>query len=418
MDVASKGGIMAPSDASWLKRDPAETPVPDGTSSSGRNARSAGSLLDIRTRTATGRPASAFHSIPANVAVLDGQGQIVAANEAWHRKAAAAGHPAAPLPGLIEDTLTAADRPAALLDALIAGQVDSYEMEYPTYGPGGQRWYRLMVSPMSVDGRPGGGGVVMQVDITARKEAEIAMLRAEAQARVADQAKTDFLSNLSHELRTPLNAVIGFAQMLEAGVAGTLSDKQAEYVHDIRASGAHLLRLIDNLLDLSPAGPGATPSITEAVSLAEAVGDARRVLEGAALAKGLRIVERGLEAVPPLTGDPRTLRQVALQLLSNAVKFTPDGGTVTVAARQREDGDLEFVVEDNGKGIAAEEIDYVFEPFYRTRDSQLAAEGGAGLGLSLVRRHIEAHGGTVAIESAPGVGTTVVVRLPGHRVIA
>lgn len=412
---------MAPTDATGRRRDPAETPAPEGSLPSSRSEWTASSPLDIRTDSASARPAPALHAIPANVAVLDGRGQIVAANEAWHRKATATGRASTFLPGLIEETLLGSTdeegRPAALFDALLTGAVDSYEMEYPAYGPAGQRWYRLMVSPMSVDGGAG-GGVVMQVDITARKEAEIAMLRAEAQARVADQAKTDFLSNLSHELRTPLNAVIGFAQMLEAGVAGRLSGKQAEYVHDIRASGAHLLRLIDNLLDLSPTGPGAPPSATEVVSLAEAVTDARRVLEGAALAKGLRIVERGIDSVPPLTGDPRTLRQVALQLLSNAVKFTPDGGTVTVAARLRGDGDLELVVEDNGKGIAAEEIDYVFEPFYRTRETQLAAEGGAGLGLTLVRRHVEAHGGTVAIDSTPGVGTTVVVRLPGHHLTA
>ncbi|MGE0253800.1 MAG: ATP-binding protein [Alphaproteobacteria bacterium] len=385
--------------------------------------RAAGGSPDIRSR-ADSRAAPALHAIPANVAVLDGRGQIIAANEAWHRLTARDGLGPRFLPGLIDETLIATlddaaapGRQAILLDAILAGQVDSYEMEYPVQGPDGQRWYRLVVSPMSVDG-DSGGGVVMQVDITTRKEAEIAMLRAEAQARVADQAKTDFLSNLSHELRTPLNAVIGFAQMLEGGVAGTLSDKQAEYVRDIRASGAHLLRLIDNLLDLSPAGASGSPVATEAVSLADAVADARRMLDGAALAKGLRIVECGLDALPPLNGDPRTLRQIALQLLSNAVKFTPDGGTITVAAQLAGDGDIELIVEDTGKGIPIEEIDYVFEPFYRTRDTQLAAEGGAGLGLTLVRRHVEAHGGTVSIDSATGVGTTVVVRLPRHRLIA
>ncbi|MBM3559176.1 MAG: hypothetical protein FJX53_04685 [Alphaproteobacteria bacterium] len=208
--------------------------------------------------------------------------------------------------------LSQSDEPAVLLDTLLTGQVDSYEMEYPVYGPNGQRWYRLLVAPMSLEGGTG-GGIVMQVDITARKEAEIAVRRAEAQARVADQAKTDFLSNLSHELRTPLNAVIGFAQMLETGVAGSLSEKQSEYVRDIRASGAHLLRLIDNLLDLSPAGSfGAASMAGASVSLAEAFLEARRILEGAALAKGIRIVESGIDAVPPMTADPRSLRQVAL----------------------------------------------------------------------------------------------------------
>lgn len=260
---------MAPTDATWRRRDPAETPAPEGSFPSSRSEWTANSSPNIRTDSGSARPAPALHAIPANVAVIDSRGQIVAANEAWQ------------------------GRPAALFDALLTGAVDSYEMEYPAYGPAGQRWYRLMVSPMSIDGGAG-GGVVMQADITARKEAEIAMLRAEAQARVADQAKTDFLSNLSHELRTPLNAVIGFAQMLEAGVAGTLSGKQAEYVHDIRASGAHLLRLIDNLLDLSPTGPGAAPSATDVVSLAEAIADARRLLEGAALAKGCASSSAGL----------------------------------------------------------------------------------------------------------------------------
>ena len=232
------------------------------------------------------------------------------------------------------------------------------------------------------------------------------------QLEVANQHKSAFLANMSHELRTPLNAIIGFAQMLGARYFGELTDKQAEYVKDIIASGKHLLSLINDILDLSKIEAGRMDLETDHFDLRAVLGNALTLVRERAQRGGIAL---RLEVSPQLTtwrGDERKLKQVVLNLLSNAVKFTPRGGEVCVSVKLC-DGAVQIAVSDSGIGIALENQKMIFEAFRQVGTNISQKHEGTGLGLALARRFVELHGGTIRVESAPGKGSTFTVTLPG-----
>ena len=228
----------------------------------------------------------------------------------------------------------------------------------------------------------------------------------------ASRHKSEFLSSMSHELRTPLNAVIGFSEALNERYFGELNEKQSEYVRDIHSSGLHLLSLVNDVLDLSKVEAGKMELEPARVDLPALLAGVLALVRERAHKHGIALK---LDCQPPqflLTADERKLKQVVLNLLSNAVKFTPDGGRIAVDARASGET-VTISVSDTGAGIAPEDQAAVFEEFRQVgKDAARKAEG-TGLGLPLAKRLIELHGGTIALQSEPGNGSTFVVVLPG-----
>lgn len=224
------------------------------------------------------------------------------------------------------------------------------------------------------------------------------------------QAKSEFLAAMSHELRTPLNAVIGFAELLTEGVAGEVNDGQREYLNDIRLSGTHLLRLINDILDYSKLEAGKLRLQNEVVNLASPVREAVGMLQANAQKKGVLLTETCDDGLSVL-GDPLRLKQVVLNLVANAVKFTPRGGTVSVSLSATNSRAV-LAVKDTGIGIAAEHQVVIFEAFHQVDGETRRRFEGTGLGLALVKKLLEPMAGTVRVESENGKGATFVVEMP------
>jgi signal transduction histidine kinase len=232
-----------------------------------------------------------------------------------------------------------------------------------------------------------------------------------AQLEVANRHKSEFLANMSHELRTPLNAIIGFSEVLLQRMFGELNDRQAEYLQDIVSSGRLLLSLINDILDLSKVEAGRMELELTPFSLVAALNNAVTLVRERAQSHGIKLE---LEVAPELdtvVADERKLKQVIVNLLSNAVKFTPDGGTVRLRA-ERENGEIRLAVEDTGIGIAPADQARVFEEFQQASHRTERSREGTGLGLTLSKRMVELHGGTIRLESEVGKGSTFTVALP------
>ncbi len=230
------------------------------------------------------------------------------------------------------------------------------------------------------------------------------------QLEVASQHKSEFLANMSHELRTPLNAIIGFSEVLNERMFGELNDKQAEYLKDIHASGQHLLSLINDILDLSKIEAGRMELELTHFGLPQAIDNALTLVRERAGRRGIGLHQAVDEGLGQVTGDERKVKQVLLNLLSNALKFTPEGGRIDVRGRMT-DGMAEISVTDTGIGIAAEHHDAVFEEFRQVGEAEKKAEG-TGLGLALCRKFVELHGGRIWVKSQIGLGSTFAFTLP------
>ncbi len=244
-------------------------------------------------------------------------------------------------------------------------------------------------------------------------EKERLLLRLEersAEVEAANRHKSEFLAHMSHELRTPLNAVIGFSRVLLRRVFGSLTDKQAEYLHDIHGSGQHLLSLINDILDLSRIEAGRLELEPTRCDLRAAIDQSVLLVRERAGRRRIRLETVLDPGVGEWTADSRKLRQILINLLANAVKFTPEGGTVTVTAAQDEQ-EVAITVADDGIGIAPEDQEVIFEPF-RQAGSRDGRREGTGLGLTLVRKLVELHGGRVTLASAIGRGSSFTVTFP------
>nr|WP_312161614.1 HAMP domain-containing sensor histidine kinase [Phenylobacterium sp.] len=251
-------------------------------------------------------------------------------------------------------------------------------------------------------------GVLRDAAAAHAHELELEQARADAEAQNA--GKSRFLANMSHELRTPLNAIMGFSDIMRQGLFGPLSDRYAEYAELVHESGGHLLDLINDVLDMSKIEAERFELAREAFDARDAVSSVLRLMRGQADRAGVQL--RGLLPREPLDvmADRRALKQISLNLVSNALKFTPRGGGVTVTLHA--DGSvMELVVADTGVGIGPEDVQRLGRPFEQAGGAAQKA-AGTGLGLSLVRSFAELHGGEMIIESRLGEGTTVTVRLP------
>jgi signal transduction histidine kinase/ActR/RegA family two-component response regulator len=233
----------------------------------------------------------------------------------------------------------------------------------------------------------------------------------------ANRAKGAFLANMSHELRTPLNAIIGFSDLMRQGACGAVNSEQVECLQDIHNSGYHLLGLINDILDLSKIEAGRLEVHITEVDVRDAVLGAAGMLKVQASKKNQKLAvdspNRGLVAGV----DPGMFRQVLVNLLSNAVKFTPEGGNIDVMVSRNED-DLEVAIRDTGIGIDPAVQDKIFHEFFQVDGTYSRNYEGTGLGLALVRRMVELHGGTITLESVPGQGTTFTLVFPGSIVDA
>lgn len=251
-------------------------------------------------------------------------------------------------------------------------------------------------------------------DFTTHRAAAETLRDAKEEAEKANQAKTRFLANMSHELRTPLNAIIGFSETLGLGLHGPLSEKQQEYVQDIHTAGQHLLTIVKDLLDLAVIDSGQIPFNETIVNLGEVLEEAFALVRQRAVEAGVALVLHRSPETPCLRVDAGKIRQVLLNLLDNAIKFTPRDGTVTTQIETEEDG-LTITVSDTGIGIPAADIPTVLAPFGRLQSAYAETGGGVGLGLPLASRLAELHQGHISLTSEPGKGTSVCLWIPRER---
>ncbi len=259
---------------------------------------------------------------------------------------------------------------------------------------------------------------LMEAKRDAERTSEIAraaMLTAEA----ANRSKSEFLANMSHELRTPLNAIIGFSDMMRSGIALPGGDRKIkEYAKDINDSGRHLLGIINEILDLAKIEAGQLDLDEEIFDLQERLEACLTVVAPQASAAGLELNSEFQDDLPRLRADERKFKQIVINMLSNAVKFTPEGGRVTLSVGADAQEGLTIAVIDTGIGIAPEDIWKAMAPFSQVESDLARNFDGTGLGLPLSKALAELHGGSLVMESELDKGTTVTVRLPADRLHA
>ena len=263
-------------------------------------------------------------------------------------------------------------------------------------------------TPIAVDG-------IIQ-DITERKQMEQALRDARDAAERGSRAKSEFLANMSHELRTPLNAVIGFSEIMREEILGPVAvPKYREYLSDIHNSAQHLLLIINDILDIARIEAGRIELKEARIDLRRMIDECARMLRGRISDAGLKLETSFENGAPWCIGDERLLRQVLLNLTSNAIKFTPSGGRVRIEVGRKVGGELTLAVQDTGIGMTAEEAAVALRPFGQVQGAFVRSRDGVGLGLPLAKSFVELHGGVLKVDSAPGRGTTVMVNLPPWR---
>ncbi len=258
--------------------------------------------------------------------------------------------------------------------------------------------------------------LALSAGVSERRRAEAELRVARDAAEAANGMKSQFLAQMSHELRTPLNAIIGFAEILQSEMLGPLgSVKYRDYATDIHQSGAHLLAVINDILDLSKIEAGHQALDEQDCDVAEIAADMLRLIGERAEARGIHIEKKLRPNLPELRADSRMIRQILLNLLSNSVKFTPAGGVISLSADLLSTGGLCLVVKDTGIGIPEHQHARVLEPFVQVEGAFNRRHPGTGLGLPLSKAFAELHGGRLELVSAVGVGTTATVLFPADR---
>ena len=265
------------------------------------------------------------------------------------------------------------------------------------------------------------GKVIGQVqtvrDVTGRIAADRELRRAKEMAEAGSRAKSEFLAHISHELRTPLNAIIGFSEIYLRQMFGDMGNpRYLDYAKDIHESATLLLSLINDILDLSKIEAGRIELTDEAIDLRRTVRQCFRLVRSRATEAELALEFAMPPELPALRADQRALKQMLVNLLTNAIKFTPAGGRVRLEAALSGDGALTVEIVDTGIGMSAEQINRALEPFGRIDSAFNRSREGTGLGLPLVKALIEAQGGRLEIDSAPGAGTTTRLVFPKERV--
>lgn len=252
-----------------------------------------------------------------------------------------------------------------------------------------------------------------------RKRAEIRTLVAREQAVIAKRAKSELLASMSHELRTPLNAIIGFTHTIKEETFGPLGhDKYAEYINDIHDSGHHLLELVNDIFDISAIETGELDLDEKNLDMAKIIDASLRLVGPLAENGNVGLSKTVCSNLPRIRADKRRVKQILLNLLTNAIKFTPHEGEVTIEAEIDPGGSFSIAIVDTGVGMTKEQISEAINIFWQAEGASVRTDAGARIGLPLTNNLVRLHGGVLSIESTIGVGTTVTVRLPKERVIA
>jgi len=262
----------------------------------------------------------------------------------------------------------------------------------------------------------GTASTILQDNMARAEQRMAALEEAQVAAEAANLAKTQFLANMSHELRTPLNAIIGFSDFIISELdRGREIENVGSYMNDIRSSGKHLLSVINSILDMSKIEAGAFSLNEDYYCSQDLADEVFSVMEGMALMKNISIRAVGFENNIEFFVDMRVIKQALMNLMSNAIKFSPDGATVLLELCQLPSGAIEVCVCDNGPGMDPDSVKKVLEPFVQVENGYDKRFEGSGLGLPLVKAFAEAHGGSFTLESRQGVGTRARIFLPEHR---
>jgi signal transduction histidine kinase len=262
-----------------------------------------------------------------------------------------------------------------------------------------------------------GAVIGAQIQGEARRRMTRRLQNERLSAIAANRTKSSFLAYTSHELRTPLNAIIGFSEFMMMEYAGPLTDRQKQYLSDIRGSGLHLQALISDILDLTKAEAGKITLSEQNLDIPKLVGSCLKLVEGQAKEADVSLVQSLAPDLPEIRADELRCKQILINVAINAIQNTPAGGQVLIAASREPNGSIVFRIADTGKGIPAEDLPKVIEPYFRSGIDE-PSHKGYGLGLPLARKIAELHGGTLVLTSEVGVGTTVTITLPASRVVA
>lgn len=305
-------------------------------------------------------------------------------------------------------------QPCIVKETFVDGKVHEHEMKaIRASGHKISFWCIASVAESYEDGRP---KLVVEIfrDITDRKKTECELLRARKEAEAASRAKSEFLANMSHEIRTPLNAIMGFAQLLDEDADNPLPDNQREFLGYILSSGESLLRIIDDILDLSKIEAGKITLENTECSLKEMINELHKIFKQRVDEKRIELrISYGKDLSDKVLSDPTRLRQILFNLIGNAIKFT-ENGYVEIGI-QKGNGfpqSLEFYVRDTGIGIPQEKIESIFNPFEQVDGSATRKYGGTGLGLAIVSRLITLMGGEIKVVSQLGKGSTFYFQIP------
>jgi PAS domain S-box-containing protein len=385
---------------------------------------------------------SSLDALSAHVAIVDRDGVILQTNRAWRAFAELNGavdgfDVGSNYLSVCQDSQGACCREALRvahgIRAVLDGELDLFEMEYPCHSPTRQRWFVIRATRF-----PEGGpdcAVIAHEDVTEQKTAAlnveqfaldlyeankelaqqtVELERARADADRANEAKSDFLAKMSHEIRTPMTAIMGFADLLRQGSPDP--EQRSEFVDTIRRNGAHLLAILDDILDLSKIEAGRMSLELVPADVPELLGDAAALFSKRAEAKGLSFsVEAAGEVPSTVKTDPTRVRQVVYNLLGNAVKFTQSGRVTLIVGHDAERERLRFEVIDEGIGMSPEQVQRVFEPFAQADASMSRKYGGTGLGLSLSLRLAEMLGGSIEVISKMGEGSRFIFTCAASR---
>lgn len=287
-------------------------------------------------------------------------------------------------------------------DEYLAGRREAATVDIAWPGPP-DRHFAVRFARLPDDGSAGSFLLVLH-DVTALKQAE--------------RMRADFVANVSHELRTPLNAVIGYAEILTQQMFGPMPARYRDYSNDILVSGQHLLEVINDILDMSRIEAGTYTLRLQRLDLAAVIHEAVRFVRDRADKKQQILRLDTAEGLPWAQVDRRAIRQVVINLVGNAIKFTPTGGEIEVALTLKPGQGPEIAVRDNGPGIDPQHLPLVFQPFWQAEEARRRSHEGTGLGLSISHKLVDLHGGRIDIDSAVGRGTTVTVRLPPECLVA
>jgi PAS domain S-box-containing protein len=358
-------------------------------------------------------------AIPVMISATDRDGRFVFANRHFARSL---GREIADLIGRVPVEACGPERGGAwaAIDAdLVAGLERPLSFEEVVLDPSGAE--RVLLTGKSVlPQQTGADAIVVTVsfDITERKRTEVELVDAMRLAEAANHAKTEFLANMSHELRTPLNAIIGFSEVIAHEMLGPAGiDRYVEYAGDIRRSAEHLLEIINDVLDVAKIEAGRLELEEAAVDPAQAVADVISIVHDQARQAGVALRTVLAEDLPQLRADRQKLRQVLLNLVGNAVKFSPAGSAVTIAAEVVE-GCVTIGVSDRGIGMDEDEVRVALTRFGQVASPWTRRHSGTGLGLPLATGLMELHSGTLRVDSTKGEGTTVTIRFPAERSMA